>query len=55
MKLNKRSWATIFLILGMVCLSIGLIQNNTLFSYAAIVLVLLSLVLGGRWMRPRKR
>lgn len=55
MKLTKRSWATIFLILGMASLSIGLIMNNTFFSYAAIGFVLISLVLGGRWMRPRKR
>jgi hypothetical protein len=43
-----------FLILGLAFLAIGISTDNTAFSWTAIVLVLLSLVLGGRWMRPRK-
>jgi hypothetical protein len=43
----------VFLILGMAFLAIGLGTDNTAFSVAAIAFVVLSLVLGGRWMRPR--
>lgn len=55
MKINKRKLSGAFLILGMTCLVLGLATDNTAFSTAAIVFVLVSLVLGGRWMRPRKR
>jgi len=55
MKLNKRNLSTIFLILGMVSFAIGWSIDNTIFSWAAIVFIVLSLILGGRWMRPRKR
>lgn len=55
--INKRRASTIFLILGLVFLviGIGIGMDNTTFSYAAIAFVLISLVLGGRWLRPRKR
>ncbi len=53
--INKRRASTIFLILGLVFLVIGIGTDNTTFSYAAIAFVLISLVLGGRWLRPRKR
>ncbi|MBL8079253.1 MAG: hypothetical protein JNM55_14910 [Anaerolineales bacterium] len=53
--MNKKQASTIFLILGMVSLLIGLGSDNTIFSYAAIAFILISLVLGGRWLRPRKR
>ena len=55
MKQNKRKISGAFLILGMVFLVIGLATDNTIFSYAAIAFVLISLVTGGRWMRPRKK
>jgi hypothetical protein len=55
MKQNKRKVSGIFLILGMTCLVIGIATDNTIFSWAAIAFVLISLVLGGRWMRPGKR
>jgi hypothetical protein len=53
--MNKKQGSTIFLLLGMASLLIGLGTDNTLFSYAAIVFILISLILGGRWLRPRKR
>lgn len=53
--MNKKQASTIFLILGMVALLIGLGTDNTIFSYTAIAFILISLVLGGRWLRPRKR
>ncbi len=54
-KQNKRKFSGYFLILGMAFLVIGFATDNTTFSWLAIVFVVLSLVLGGRWMRPRKR
>jgi putative exporter of polyketide antibiotics len=54
MKLNKQRISSIFLILGMAFLLLGLATNNTVFSWTAIAFVLISLVLGGRWMRPRR-
>jgi len=55
MKLNKRNSSTIFLVLGMVFLILGISTNNTVFSWIAIAFIVMSLVAGGRWMRPRKR
>lgn len=55
MKLNKRKASGVFLILGMTFLVIGLATDNTAFSWAAIIFVLLSLLLGGRWLRPRRK
>ncbi len=55
MKFNKRRTSTIFLVLGIVFLAIGFATNNTSFSWAAVIFVLLSLVLGGRWLRPRRK
>ncbi len=54
-KQSKRKSSGIFLILGMTFLVLGIATDNTAFSWLAIVFVVLSLVLGGRWMRPRKR
>ncbi|MFN8426390.1 MAG: hypothetical protein U0X93_12305 [Anaerolineales bacterium] len=52
--MNRKNSPTIFLVLGLVFLTIGLSTDNTAFSWIAIVFILLSLVMGGRWMRPRK-
>jgi uncharacterized membrane protein HdeD (DUF308 family) len=54
MKQNKRKASGAFLILGMVFFIIGLSTDNTAFTWAAIAFIVISLVLGGRWMRPRK-
>ena len=55
MEMNRRNVSTVFLILGMALLFIGIGTDNTVFSYAAIVFILISLITGGRWMRPRKK
>ncbi len=55
MKIDRRSVSTVFLILGMAFLAIGISTDNTAFSYAAVVFILISLIAGGRWMRPRKK
>jgi hypothetical protein len=44
-----------FLILGMAFLAIGMSTDNKTFSFAAIAFVLISLIAGGRWLRPRKK
>jgi hypothetical protein len=44
----------IFLVLGMVFLTIGLATNQVAFTWVAIASVLISLVLGGKWLRRRK-
>lgn len=45
----------IFLILGMAFLTIGISTDNKAFSFAAIGFILISLITGGRWMRPGKK
>lgn len=52
--MNRKNSSTVFLVLGLAFLAIGLSTDNTAFSWIAIVFVLLSLVMGGRWMRPRR-
>jgi uncharacterized membrane protein HdeD (DUF308 family) len=46
--------ASVFLILGLVFLIIGMATDQTAFSWIAIAFVIISLVLGGKWLRPRK-
>ncbi len=52
---NKRNRSSIFLILGLVFLVIGFSAENNIFTWTAIAFIVISLLLGGRWMRPRKR
>lgn len=52
--MNRKNAPTIFLVLGLVFLTIGLSTDNTAFSWIAIAFVALSLLTGSRWMRPRK-
>ncbi len=52
--MNRKNSSTVFLVLGLAFLTIGLATDNTAFSWVAIVFILLSLVAGGRWMRPRR-
>lgn len=55
MKPNKRRASGAFLILGMAFFVIGLSTDNTAFTWAAIAFIVISLVLGGRWLRPRRK
>jgi len=55
MKVDRRTLSAIFLIIGLVCLVIGFSTDNTIFSWAAVIFVLISLLTGGRWMRGRKQ
>ena len=51
----KKKASSIFLILGLAFLVIGISTDNTVFTWVSIAFVVLSLVLGGRWLRPRKK
>jgi uncharacterized membrane protein HdeD (DUF308 family) len=53
MKPLKR-YSSVFLILGIVFLTIGIATDQTAFSWIAVAFVLISLLAGGRWLRPRK-
>jgi len=55
MKQNKRIMSGAFLIIGMAFFAIGLSTDNTVFTWIAIAFIVISLVLGGRWMRPRRK
>jgi hypothetical protein len=49
-----KRYSMIFLILGLAFLMIGLATDQTAFSWIAIAFVLVSLLAGGKWLRPRK-
>jgi len=55
MKANKRKTSQILLILGMAFFAIGLSTDNTSFTWVAITFIVISLVLGGRWIRPGRK
>ncbi|MBL8100564.1 MAG: hypothetical protein JNK81_15375 [Anaerolineales bacterium] len=52
--MNKKRFSTIFLMLGLLFLTIGISTDNTIYTWISIIFVLLSLIFGGRWMRPRR-
>jgi hypothetical protein len=53
--MNRKQFSAIFLILGITFLGIGIATDQTAFSWLAVVFVLLSLILGGRWLRKRRK
>lgn len=55
MNVNRRNTSTVFLIIGMAFLAVGISTDNTAFSWAAIAFILISLIAGGRWMRGRRK
>ena len=55
MKMNRRNISAVFLILGMAFLAVGISIDNTIFSWAAVAFIMISLAAGGRWMRPRRK
>lgn len=52
-KQPRRRSSSVFLILGLVFLTIGLATDQTAFTWIAIAFVGLSLLTGGRWLRKR--
>jgi hypothetical protein len=49
-----KKYSMLFLILGLAFLTIGIATDQTAFSWIAIAFVIISLVTGGKWMRPRR-
>jgi len=50
----RKPSSAVFLILGLAFLAIGIATDQTAFTWIAITFVVISLILGGRWFRPRK-
>ncbi|HNF95318.1 MAG TPA: hypothetical protein PKI33_14740 [Anaerolineales bacterium] len=55
MNFNKRRVSGYLLIFGMAFLVIGITTDNTIFSWISVGFIVISLFLGGRWMRQRRR
>jgi len=53
--MNRKRASTLFLILGLAFLAVGMATDQTVFSWLAVAFVLLSLTLGGRWMRGKRK
>lgn len=51
---TKRKIGGYALLLSILALFIGIVADNVLFTWASIVLVLISLVLGGRWKKLKR-
>ncbi len=51
---SLKKYSSVFLIVGMTFLVIGLTTDKTVFSWIAIAFVVLSLLAGGKWLRPRR-
>jgi hypothetical protein len=49
---RKRS-SPVFLILGLIFLTIGLATDQTAFTWIAIAFVLVSLISGGKWLKRK--
>jgi hypothetical protein len=49
---RKRA-SMVFLILGMVFLTVGLATDQTAFTWVSIAFVLISLITGGKWLRKK--
>ena len=49
-----KSYSSVFLIVGIAFLAIGIATDQTAFSWIAVACVLISLLAGGRWLRPRR-
>jgi hypothetical protein len=55
MKQNRRKFSGVFLLLAMAFLTLGLSTDNKAFTWVAIAFIVISLVAGGRWLRPRRK
>jgi len=49
----RKRLSPVFLILGLVFLTIGLAADQTVFTWIAIAFVLISLISGGKWLRKK--
>ena len=55
MKSKFRAATPFFLLIGIIFLGIGIYTDNTLFTWISLPFILLSLISGGRWTRPRRK
>jgi hypothetical membrane protein len=55
MKAKFRAASPFFLLVGIILLTIGIYTDNTTYSMVSIPFILLSLIAGGRWLRPRRK
>jgi hypothetical protein len=55
MKIDRRKLSGYLLILGMMFLTIGLGTKITAFSWAAFTCLFISLVVSGRWIKPKRK
>jgi len=51
MKLQARSLSTVLLVIGFLFLMVGMYTDQTIFTWISAALIVVSLVLGGRWLR----
>jgi len=49
-----RRYSSVFLILGLAFLAIGISTDQTAFTWIAIAFVIVALLSGGKWLRRRK-
>lgn len=54
-KETKRKISAYALLVGMMFLIIGITTDQVIFTWVSIALVLISLILGGRWLRPKNK
>ncbi len=55
MKSKFRAATPFFLLIGIIFLAVGIYTDNTIFTWISLPFILLSLIGGGRWMRPRRK
>ena len=49
-----KRYSMVFLILGLAFLTVGIATDQTAFSWIAIAFVLVALLAGGSWLRPKR-
>jgi hypothetical protein len=52
-KQQRKRFSSVFLVLGLVFLIIGIAMDQTVYTWISIAFVLLSLVAGGKWLRRK--
>ena len=49
----RKRYSMVFLVLGMVFLTIGLATDQTAFTWVSIAFIFTSLITGGKWLRKK--
>lgn len=50
---SRKRLSMVLLVLGMTFLTLGIATDQTVFTWVSIAFVLISLVLGGKWLRKK--